>query len=51
MDTPFVCPECGDAHDEPGTAALGLAVICLDCQIEVDLAVELATMPPVGEAA
>ena len=51
MDTPFVCPECRDAHDEPGTAALGHKVLCLDCQMEIDLAAELAAMPPVGEAA
>ena len=51
MDTPFVCPECGDAHDEPGAAVLGHRVLCLDCQIEIDLAAELAAMLPVGEAA
>lgn len=45
MDTRFLCPDCGDEHDEPGEATLGLHVRCLDCQIEVDLALELKALP------
>lgn len=45
MNTEYICPDCGDAHDEPGEARLGLQVRCLDCQIEADLAAELAAMP------
>lgn len=41
MDTRFLCPDCGHAHADPGDAVLGYRVRCLDCQIEVDLAVEL----------
>jgi DNA-directed RNA polymerase subunit RPC12/RpoP len=45
METSYLCPDCGDEHDEPGEANLGLKVRCLDCQIEVDLAFELRMMP------
>lgn len=45
MDTRFLCPDCGDEHDEPGEATLGLHVRCLDCQIEVDLTLELKALP------
>ena len=41
MDTRFLCPDCGHAHADPADAVLGYRVRCLDCQIEVDLAVEL----------
>jgi hypothetical protein len=41
MDTPYLCPDCGDGHDQPGEATLGHQVRCLDCQIEVELALEL----------
>jgi hypothetical protein len=41
MDTPYLCPDCGDAHDQPGEAALGHQVRCLDCLIEIELALEL----------
>lgn len=41
MDTAFLCPDCGDAHGDPAEAGLGYRVRCLDCQIEIDLAVEL----------
>jgi hypothetical protein len=41
METLFLCPDCGDEHGEPGEATLGHQVRCLDCQIEVELAVEL----------
>lgn len=51
MDMPYTCPDCGDAHDEPGEALLGLRVRCLDCQIESDLAAELAAMPMAAIAA
>ena len=49
MET-YLCPECGMTHDDPGEAILGLQVRCLDCQIESDLAAELAATP-IGEAA
>lgn len=42
MDVRYVCVDCGQDHDEPGEAVLGLQVRCLDCQIEVDLALEMA---------
>ena len=50
MDTLCVCPDCGYEHNEPAEARLGLRVRCLDCQIEVDLALELQlrTIPPVA---
>jgi hypothetical protein len=47
----YRCPDCGDVHDEPGEALLGHQVRCLDCQIEIDLAAELAAALPVGAAA
>jgi hypothetical protein len=51
MEKTYLCPDCGDAHDEPGEARLGHHVRCLDCQIEVDLAAELAAMPRADIAA
>ena len=45
METLFLCPDCGHAHDEPALASLGFRIRCLDCQIEVDLAFEIRTMP------
>ncbi len=51
MDKALICPECGDAHHEPGAATMGHRVLCLECQIEVDLAGELAATPPVRAAA
>jgi hypothetical protein len=44
MET-YLCPDCGHAHHEPGDATLGHRVLCLDCQIEIDLAIELLMMP------
>ncbi|HZO94747.1 MAG TPA: hypothetical protein VFB22_13455 [Candidatus Baltobacteraceae bacterium] len=46
MDTICLCPDCGAEHDEPAEPALGHVVRCLDCQIEVDLALELSRQPP-----
>jgi hypothetical protein len=51
MDTLLLCPDCGAEHEDPGDATLGLTVRCLDCQIEVDLAVELSRQPPARLAA
>jgi hypothetical protein len=45
MDKPYLCPDCGDQHDEPGEALLGFRARCLDCQIEADLAAEFAAVP------
>jgi hypothetical protein len=47
----YCCPDCGEIHDEPGEALLGHRVRCLDCQIEADLAVELAMLTPADVAA
>jgi len=33
MEQYFVCPECGNSHNEPGDARLGHRVICLECAI------------------
>ncbi len=44
METPYLCPDCGDAHGQPAEAALGHQVRCLDCQIEIELAIELRTI-------
>jgi hypothetical protein len=41
----YLCPDCGDGHDEPGEAGLGHLVRCLDCQIEIDLAFEIRMTP------
>ena len=41
METLFLCPDCGHAHGDPAEAVLGYRVRCLDCQIEIDLAMEL----------
>ncbi len=46
MDTICLCPDCGAEHDEPAEATLGLSARCLDCQIEVDLALELSQQAP-----
>jgi DNA-directed RNA polymerase subunit RPC12/RpoP len=51
METTYLCPDCGHAHDEPGEATLGHRVRCLDCQIEIDLAFELRMMPAAAIAA
>ena len=50
METRYLCPDCGHQHDEPGVASLGLRIRCLDCQIEIDLALELTvvTAPPLA---
>jgi DNA-directed RNA polymerase subunit RPC12/RpoP len=45
METSYRCPDCSAEHDEPGEATLGHQVRCLDCQIEIDLALELKFMP------
>ena len=45
MDTPYCCPDCGDEHRDPADAVLGRANRCLDCQIEIDLALELRAFP------
>lgn len=45
MDFPYLCPDCGANHDEPGEAALGHQVRCLDCMLEIDLAFELRNLP------
>ena len=45
METFYRCPDCSAEHDEPGEATLGHQVRCLDCQIEIDLALELRFMP------
>jgi DNA-directed RNA polymerase subunit RPC12/RpoP len=44
METPYTCPDCGHAHDQPGEASLGHQVRCLDCLIEIELALELRTI-------
>jgi len=41
METPFLCPDCSDEHGQPAEATLGHQVRCLDCQIEIELALEL----------
>lgn len=45
MEHPYRCPDCGADHDEPGEAVLGHRVRCLDCLIEIDLAIELQSLP------
>ena len=50
MDS-YLCPDCSAEHDEPGAATLGHQVRCLDCQIEIDLALELRFMPVLPVAA
>ena len=45
METTYFCPDCGHTHDEPAEAVLGFRVRCLDCQIEIDLALELRSIP------
>ena len=45
METTYLCPDCAHQHDEPAEAVLGIRVRCLDCQIEIDLALELQAMP------
>ena len=51
MHLRFVCPDCGDAHDDPGEAELGHRLRCHDCQVEIELAVELAAIVIVRAAA
>jgi hypothetical protein len=34
METTLVCPACQAVHDDPADAALGVAVLCLDCELE-----------------
>jgi hypothetical protein len=41
----YLCPDCSAGHGQPGEATLGHQVRCLDCQIEIDLALELRFMP------
>lgn len=45
METLLLCPDCGDEHEQPAEPALGHRVRCLDCQIEIDLALELRFLP------
>jgi hypothetical protein len=45
MELTFRCPDCRADHDQPAEAALGLFVRCLDCQLEIDLALELEAIP------
>jgi hypothetical protein len=42
MNAFYECPDCNRTHDEPATAALGLHVRCLDCELErnCDLSLE-----------
>jgi hypothetical protein len=51
METLLLCPDCGDEHGDPGEATLGHQVRCLDCQIEIDLAVELTFVQALPVAA
>jgi hypothetical protein len=51
MDKRYLCPDCGDQHDEPSEALLGHRARCLDCQIESDLAAELRLVRPPAVAA
>ncbi|HEX3467961.1 MAG TPA: TraR/DksA C4-type zinc finger protein [Candidatus Elarobacter sp.] len=51
MDTLLLCPDCGDEHDQAAEAALGHRIRCLDCQIEIDLALEISTVVLVPLAA
>ena len=46
MDTTFLCPDCGAEHADPADAGLGHQVRCLDCQIEIDLAIEIRLSVP-----
>ncbi|GAC1582791.1 MAG: hypothetical protein NVS3B7_18200 [Candidatus Elarobacter sp.] len=45
METLYLCPDCACRHDEPAHAVLGFRVRCLDCQIEIDLALEMRDTP------
>jgi DNA-directed RNA polymerase subunit RPC12/RpoP len=45
METSYCCPDCGDEHRNPAEATLGREVRCLDCQIEIDLALEFKALP------
>ncbi len=52
----FECPQCREWHDEPASAALGVRVLCLDCDLDVRFreATELALVmivDPVPRAA
>jgi hypothetical protein len=38
MDAPFLCPDCGIAHAEPGAAGLGHLIRCLDCTLSAEVA-------------
>ena len=42
----FECPQCREWHDEPASAALGVRVLCLDCDLDVRIreAAELAVV-------
>ncbi|MGB8265586.1 MAG: hypothetical protein WCE44_04630 [Candidatus Velthaea sp.] len=49
MDTPFLCPDCGIEHDEPGEARLGHLVRCPDCALSVEIIAfqaEFSAQPP-----
>jgi hypothetical protein len=51
MDRPFLCPDCGIAHDEPADAGLGHLVRCLDCALSIEIAayqVEIVTVPDIA---
>jgi hypothetical protein len=51
MDRPFLCPDCGIAHDEPGEAGLGHLVRCLDCTLSIEIAayhVEIVRAPDIA---
>ena len=45
MDTWYCCPDCGAEHLDPGDPALGHRVRCLGCQLEIDHAFEIRTLP------
>ncbi|HEY4441191.1 MAG TPA: hypothetical protein VGN14_12100 [Candidatus Elarobacter sp.] len=45
MDTWYCCPDCGAEHLDPAEPILGHQVRCLDCQLEIDLAFEIRTLP------
>ena len=44
MYTPFLCPDCGDEHGQPADATLGHHLRCLDCALEVELAIEIRSI-------
>ncbi len=50
MPTLYDCPDCKRTHDEPAEAAYVLSVRCLDCFLELELAV-IETEPELQPAA